>query len=111
MDTLDLHAITRNYGKVHLKTEGASGSGNPSDPALYLSVSKDSISVKDTLLVNINLGTATNPVSNVYGLCFTIAYNPINVSKAKGIMADFSKCWLGTPVKNLIYLIHNFASD
>ena len=110
VDSLDLAAIVRNYSQTHSKSGGASG-GNPSDPALYLTTSMDSVGTQDTLLIQMNLGTSAKQVSNIYGLCFSVKYDPMNVNQSKGIMADFSKCWLGTLNKNLVYVIHNDSSN
>ncbi len=111
VDLQDLGVILINYSKTHSKTGGSVTSGNPSDPALSLSMSKDSVGTADTLSIQINLGTSAKPVSNIYGLCFSISYDPMNVNQSKGIMADFSKCWLGALNTNLIYLLHNDSTN
>jgi hypothetical protein len=110
VDSLDLKAIILNYGKTHLKTS-LSGSGNSSDPALSLYIAKDSVTVKDTFNIDISLGTKTVPVKNIYGLCFSISYDPTGINTSKGIKTDFSKCWLGTPGKDLLYLVHNDTTN
>jgi PKD repeat protein len=106
VDSLDLKAIVRNYGKTHLKSS-LSGSGNPSDPALFLSISKDSVTARDTITIEMQLGTKAIPVKDIYGVSFSINYSTSNTNVSKGIKSDFSKCWIGTPGKNLIYLVHN----
>ena|GEM_PF-5773280 len=110
IDSLDLGAVVRNYSQTHSKSGGATG-GNPSDPALSLSISKDSVGTTDTLQIQMNLGTSAKQVNDIYGLCFSIKYDPLNVNQSKGIMPDFSKCWLGTLNKNLVYVIHNDSSN
>ena len=107
VDLQDVVAIFKNYSQTHSKSGGSFASGNPADPALSLSIAKDSIYTGDTLSVQMNLGTSSKSVSNIYGICFGITYDPMNVNQSKGITADFSKCWLGTPNKDLIYLVFN----
>jgi hypothetical protein len=106
VDSLDLKPIIRNYGDTHAKTDG-NGSGNPNDPSLYLSSTVDSIATGDTMQVLINLGTSAKKVSNVYGIAFSISYDNTAVDTAKPVLPDFSDCWLGTPGKDLITLVHN----
>jgi len=110
VDSFDMGAISRNYGKTHSKTEGTS-SGDPANPDLYLTVTKDSVNVSDTLSINVSLGTSVKTVSNVYGVCFGVTYDPTNTNVLKGIKVDLSKCWLGTLGKNLIYLVHNDSTN
>jgi len=110
VDSNDIWAIYHNYGDSHLKT-GPAGSGNPSDPALSVSVSADSVSVKDVVKLDMNLGTSSKPVSSIYGLSFGVTYDPNNINLTGGIGADFSKSMLGTPGKNLIYLTHNDVAN
>jgi len=107
VDSLDLAAISLNYGKTHSKTSGANA-GNPADPALSLNISKDSVGTTDTVLINMNLGTFAKPLNDIYGVCFSITYDPANTSS---IASNLSKCWMGTPGKDLIYLIHNDPSN
>jgi len=107
IDSLDIAAIIRNYSKSHSKSGGSITSGNPNDPALSLSISKDSVGTSDTISVQMNLGTASKSLSNIYGICYTVTYDPVNVGRAKSFSADFSNCWMGTVGKNLVYLVHN----
>jgi len=110
VDSLDLKALVLNYGKTHTKTAG-SGSGNASDPHLYLSVNKDSATVKDTVTITMNLGTSSLPVKDIYGVCFTLSYDPTSINTSKGLMPDLSKCWMGTLGKDLIFLVHNDTAN
>ncbi len=107
VDSLDMAAIVRNYSKSHSKSGGSITSGNPNDPELSLSISKDSVGTSDTISIEMNLGTASKSLSNIYGIALTVTYDPVNTGRAKSFSADFSNCWMGTVGKNLVYLIHN----
>jgi PKD repeat protein len=105
VDSNDLSAIITNYSKTHPKTFATGG--DTTNPALFLSISKDSVSVKDTLSIGIQLGTSAKQLKSVYGLAFSISYDPSAVDTSKSVQYDFSKCWLGTPGKDLIYIVKN----
>lgn len=106
VDTADIRPIVLNYGQTHLKAAGGS-TGNSSDPALSLSITQDSVGTSDTLHIGMNLGTSAKPLTSIYGLTFSISYDPSLSTGAKSIKADLSKCWLGTPNKDLIYLVQD----
>ena len=114
VDADDIKPIIKNYGKLHDKKKLSYSNislGNSSDPSLYLSFSKDSVKVKDSLKVDINLGSSTNKAKNVYGIAFSIEYDPSLVDSTAGISVDLSKSWLGTPAKDLIFVVNNNVKD
>jgi len=107
IDSLDMAAVTKNYGNTHKKT---SGNGAPTDPPLSVSFSSDSAAAGDTVTATINLGTASNPVSNAYGIAFSLTYSwqDIKAGKAK---ANLNTSWLGTEGKNLIYFLRDDSAN
>ena len=107
VDSLDMSAVTKNYGSVHYK---GSGSGSPSDPPLSISFSKDSLLAGDTATATITLGSYTKPITNAYGLAFSIPYNFFYVKPGKATLTP-GNSWLGTAGKNLIYFIHDDAAN
>jgi len=108
VDSTDMAAVTKNYGKSHTKTNAANGS--PTDPLLSVAFSNDSAQAGDTVKASIQLGTSTNKVKDAYGLAFSINYTSKYVKPGQ-IYTDFSKCWLGTPGKDLIYLVYNDTAN
>lgn len=68
-------AISLNFSNSHLKTNPLD-QGSPGDAHLRLTFNKDSLFANDTLQVTINLGTASSPVKDIYGLRFSITADP-----------------------------------
>jgi len=109
IDSLDIPAITSNYGKTHTKTsEAASGSAN--DPALSINLVSDSAMAGDTIVAVVSLGTSANPVSNIYGLTFGVSYSG-ELSGVSYFKTDLSKDWLGTLHNDLISLEINDTTN
>ena len=108
VDSTDMAAVYKNYGYTHSKGNGSSG--GPSDPPLSITFSKDSTLAGETVSATINLGSSSNPVSNAYGLAFSIPYNSFYVHGGKASV-NLSNCWLGTAGKNLIYLLKDDSAN
>ncbi|MEM7039101.1 MAG: hypothetical protein AAF570_19140, partial [Bacteroidota bacterium] len=92
----DTLAIAQNYGLTHNKTENVSTSGVP----LTL-VYPDSVNGGDTVTVDVMLGDAQNPVSNAYGLSFTLEYDSSQVDSGTAAFT-LQSSWLGTPGTDLV---------
>jgi len=108
VDSMDMAAVTKNYGYTHYKTNG--GNGSPTDPPLSIAFSKDSVAAGDTVTATISLGSSSIPVKNAYGLAFSIPYNFFYVKPGKATV-NLSNCWLGTPGKDLIYFLHDDSAN
>jgi PKD repeat protein len=109
VDSTDLKAISKNFGKTHPKTDQAAG-GNPNDPPLIVKFSKDSAQAGDTVIAIINLGSAAIHASNIYGITMNIGYKGYKVHP-KAITSNFSKSWMGTIHKDLISLMVDDSND
>jgi len=108
VDSTDLAAVAKNYGSVHYK--GSGGSGSPSDPPLSISFSNDSMLAGDTAIATITLGTSGKPITNAYGLAFSIPYNFFYVQPGKA-KVTLSNGWMGTPGKNIIYFMRDDSAN
>ena len=96
----DTLAISLNYGLTH--NRGDHSKGGPGDPPLLILPTVDSAQVGDTLMLPIILGVDTIPADSVYGLAFTINYDPTLVdSGSTSIQYDG---WLGSFGSNLLGL-------
>ncbi len=89
----DTLAINLNYGSTHNKTV-LGNNASASDPDLYLELANDTANTSDTLHVLIKLGTSTVPVTNVYGLAFSINYTSSLVDSGTA-KVNFTNSWLG----------------
>jgi PKD repeat protein len=106
VDSLDLTAIVNNFGKTHPKTN-QTALGNPNDPPLSISFSKDSAAAGDTIVATISLGSSTINAKNIYGITLSFSYG---TATPKGIRADFSKSWLGTIHQDMFAIVHYDSS-
>ena len=112
----DTLAIVENYGETHSKT---SPSGTPNtltmNPPLYLAIDGGSVSDGDTLTVGIYLGDAVQPVNDIYGLAFSVSYDPALVDSTAPVRVDFTGGWLpvnsGGSTSNFISISKDFRSS
>ena len=95
----DLTAIQQNYGSSYYRSS-SSMTGNI--PFFVPSVSANE---GDRLTLPINLGTAAEPASDVYGVAFTIEYDPEMV-EAGSVSVDYPQSWMGT---NLLDIQYDFS--
>lgn len=78
VDDDDKTIIEDNFGLVHgevVPDDYATGDPN-SDPTLALSTGSSVVPSGGTLEANLSLGTATDSISNFYGIAFTVVYDP-----------------------------------
>ncbi len=68
IDANDTFAVSKNYGKTHLKNEEPQLAGNPNDPPLSFQYDKKYYLAGDTVKAVLYLGDPNKPVSDAYGL-------------------------------------------
>jgi hypothetical protein len=95
----DLTAIQQNYGSNYYRSN-SSMTGNI--PFFINSVNANE---GDRLSLPINLGTATEPAADVYGVAFTLNYDP-EIVEASSVSVDYPVSWLGT---NLLDIQYDFS--
>jgi hypothetical protein len=95
----DLTAIQQNYGSNYYRSN-SSMTGNI--PFFINSVNANE---GDRLSLPINLGTAAEPAADVYGVAFTLNYDPEMV-EASSVSVDYPVSWLGT---NLLDIQYDFS--
>jgi len=99
IDSSDVGVIGLNYGLTHQK------GGDPNhaiDPDLYFAFPQDSANTGDTIVGSIYLGTSPNPITNIYGIAFSLLYNS-NIIDSGSLRIDFTDSWF-TPNANRISL-------
>jgi hypothetical protein len=103
IDTLDLLPIAANYGLIHPKmafTEIIADHASAL-PELAFDMVPDTLYPGMTVNIPILLGSAIDPVNNLYGLVFTVDYD--NAYVFPGSMnASFANSWLGQPSVNMV---------
>jgi len=90
----DTLAIIQNFGQIHLKNNERK-QWRANETALYVDLIPDTTFAGDTMYANLTLGDINIPATNVYGLAFTLNYNPIVVDSTK-TQITFGNSWLGT---------------
>jgi hypothetical protein len=90
----DTLAIIQNFGLLHLKNNQRKP-WRMSDPSLFVDLIPDTTYAGDTLFANLTLGDVNIPANDVYGLAFTLNYNPLVVDSSQ-TKITFGNSWLGT---------------
>ncbi len=91
VDENDISAILSNYILVHQKMGDSLQS--ETEPTMFLQFPHDTFQTGDTVTGTIHLGTQASPVSNVYGVAFSLSYDP-NIITSTGITVDFTNSWI-----------------
>lgn len=103
VDLNDTLSINQNFGNTHNKTSAITTGGVP----LTL-IYPDSVNSSDTVEIEIWLGDVNNPVTNAYGLSFSMLYDTAQVQEAlTGATIDTS--WFGTPGLDLVRMYRDDA--
>lgn len=106
-DTLAIHL---NYGNSHpFRIQGSNGYNpihNNALPTLHLVIGADTVGPNTLVNADIMLGSSAKPVDSIYGIAFTITYDPVYIN-AFNIGANFWTSWLGTIGTDMISLQKN----
>ncbi len=102
----DTLAINLNYGLTHNKTSSSSANGLP----LTVFFTEDTLMVGDTAVMIISLGNDTLSADSVYGLAFSINYDPTLI-EAGQIMVEYGSSWLGDNGTDMLSMSRNFELD
>jgi hypothetical protein len=96
----DTAAVMANYGYIH-NNRIAAPVYDASVPDLTLDFVPDSLVSSSPGTCVISLGTVAQSASAVYGIAFTISFDP-NLVDANSIFLDFTNSWLGTINSDMI---------
>lgn len=91
----DTLAIVQNFGLTHAKKEDQPAAWRAGTPGISIVLSKDTVKAGDTLIASIQLGDASLPVSNIYGLAFTYNYDVLVVDTSKTTIT-YPSSWLAS---------------
>ena len=95
VDASDTVPLMLNFGNTHTKTN----SNHPyrsGQPIIYPTLSADTITGGDTILISIHLGQVLLTANNVYGVAFDLNYDAAVIDTTKTKMG-FPSSWLGGP--------------
>ncbi|HPD54300.1 MAG TPA: T9SS type A sorting domain-containing protein, partial [Bacteroidia bacterium] len=98
----DTLAVNQNYGQTHpARLQPTPAQIDAALPPLVIDATPDTVAPGATVNVAIQLGTITQAVDSLYGIAFTVYYDP-TVVDTNSLVTDFSTSWLGTAGVDLI---------
>jgi hypothetical protein len=96
----DASAINYNYNKIHATLKGEQPTELATrgivDIPIYFSSLPDSLKEQGEVTGFINLGEASKPANNVYGLAFSLGIDTSRIVP-NSFSISFDSCWLGKP--------------
>jgi hypothetical protein len=75
IDLTDTNAVLLNYGFIH-NNRLAAPVNSLNNPDLYITVLQDTLMATATGVLQVNLGSQSLPVNSVYGIAFTLNFDP-----------------------------------
>ncbi len=111
VDKQDVQAILLNYNKTHGEPSPAILlGGDENDPPLFADLPDASeFAQGNQFYVPIKLGNDGNAVNNIYGIAFTIEFDP-EIIDPLSIDLSFNESWLGIQDQNLLVVEKSFAN-
>ncbi len=106
----DTSAISLNWGEMHNLTDpGGSQQALLGGPAFTIS-SADTLLGNQSVSLPIVFGDNSNVIMAVYGMAFSISYDPSLVD-AGSVRAELRDSWLGVASENLVMMQRNFPAE
>ena len=111
VDLSDTIAVSQNYGLNH--PARYAGPVNTTDavnaPPLYLEAFPDTVLPSGSVHVDIQMGTNQLPVDSMYGIAFSLEYDPTLID-TNSIVMDWTGSWLGTLGSDMIAFVRHFPT-
>jgi hypothetical protein len=99
VNLIDTNAVIQNYGFTHNNRYGQN-QFNASNPSLRLNFTTDTLSAGSSGFIEVYLGDALVPATNVYGLAFSLNFDATQLL-SQSMSLDISNSWLGVANSNL----------
>ncbi|MBK6446117.1 MAG: T9SS type A sorting domain-containing protein [Bacteroidetes bacterium] len=107
----DTLAVNQNYSLNHpARLANVPNHIDSSLPPLTLVASPDTVAPSATVFVDVQLGTSLLPVDSLYGIAFSVHYDPAIID-ANSLHADFAGSWLGTVGTDMIGFVRNNPAE
>ena len=112
VDGGDIEAIELNYNETHGAPLPVQYSeGTPEDPPLFaLLPPQGSVGPGDPIEVPIVLGNANHPVEDIYGIAFTLHFDP-DLIDPSSVELVYPVSWMGAPGVNMILVDKKFVEE
>lgn len=102
----DTNAVVQNFGFTHNNREGGIPEYNAALPDLTVTMGQNNLASNSAGTMIISFGSSAVPVSNFYGLAFTLNFDPTQIDAASFRMNE-NGSWLGTPGNDLMGVVLN----
>lgn len=111
INDLDTTAIYLNYGLTHTKNNNVLDATEV-DPDLFFEITPelDTVEASASVDIPIHIGTQATPASNIYGVVFSIYFDPSLVSM-EDLAVTFDGSWLGTDGTDMITMQKLFYDE
>ncbi len=109
VENADVAVLTLNYGLETGKTEWTT-EGTDDDPPLYVELPEEELVEGNPFDAPIILGSEDAPIQEVYGLAFTINYDPAILDETT-LEVTFNNSWLGEEASEIITLYKTFTEE
>lgn len=107
IDEFDQFPIGNNFNLTNSNFSGLLGN-NLEGNDLFVVAQNSVASPGGSLIFDIHLGTAANPISGIYGIGFQVEFDALNV---EDVLLDFSDSWIGTPDEMLSFDKYTIGVD
>jgi hypothetical protein len=113
VDEDDLLAVQENYSLTHGPVMPFMEEvGTDNDPPFFADLpTADDIEFGVPFEVPIHLGVEDMPVEDIYGIAFTIVFDPDLVDPSSVSVEAVPQSWMGVQGTNMINLVRSFAAD
>jgi PKD repeat protein len=102
----DTNAVVQNFGFTHNNREGGAPVYNATLPDLTVTMGQNILASNTAGTMTIGFGSSAVPVSNFYGLAFTLNFDPAQIDAATFSMNE-NGSWLGTAGNDLMGVVLN----
>jgi hypothetical protein len=109
VELADTIAVIQNFGLTHNFRLGGTPVYNATLPDLAITMNQDSLAANSAGSLSVSLGNVSVPASNVYGLSFTLNFDPAQIDAASFGMNE-TGTWMGIPGTNLMGVLFNQAT-
>lgn len=107
----DTTAINLHWGEMHnLQSGGGMDWHSVTDEGIPFYVQPDTLYEGTTIALPLIFGTELEPAQNIYGLAFTIEYDPAIIAPGTAHLL-MGGSWLGNPEVDLFYMQRDFHSE
>jgi uncharacterized protein (DUF2141 family) len=106
IDPNDTNAVIQNFGFTHNNRSGGAPVYNATLPDLTVTMGQTILASNSAGTMTISFGSSSVPVSNFYGLAFTLNFDPTQIDASTFRMNE-NGTWMGIPGSNLMGVVLN----